>query len=136
MPAALRSTPSPSCGTFLAIRRIAVVKESQIVRTEGDKPVNKIRAGVLDVAYLDIGPVDGPAAILLHGFPYDAHAYDKVADLLAAAGCRCIVPYLRGYGSTQFLSSNTPRSGEQAALGADLLALLDALSIHDAVLAG
>jgi pimeloyl-ACP methyl ester carboxylesterase len=74
--------------------------------------------------------------VLLHGFPYDAHAYDEVAPRLAAAGCRVIVPYLRGYGPTRFLSPDTPRSGQQAVLGHDLLALLDALQIRDAVLAG
>ncbi|KTC09212.1 alpha/beta hydrolase [Pseudomonas marginalis ICMP 11289] len=98
--------------------------------------MKEIRAGVLNVAYLDIGPAGGPVAVLLHGFPYDVHAYDKVADVLAAAGCRCIIPYLRGYGGTQFISLDTPRSGEQAALGADLLALLNALKIEKAVLAG
>lgn len=99
-------------------------------------PVKEIQAGVLNVAYVDIGPADGPVAILLHGFPYDVHAYDEVAEVLAAAGCRCIIPYLRGYGGTRFTSPDTPRSGEQAALGADLLALLDALQIPKAVLAG
>jgi pimeloyl-ACP methyl ester carboxylesterase len=95
-----------------------------------------IAAGVLDVAYLETGRADGAPVILLHGFPYDVHAYDEVAERLAAAGRRCIVPYLRGYGLTRFLSVDTPRSGEQAALGADLLALMDALEIPSAVLAG
>ena len=95
-----------------------------------------IPAGVLDVAYLDSGPADGAPVVLLHGFPYDVHAYDAVAQRLAAAGLRCIVPYLRGYGPTRFLSVDTPRSGQQAALGADLLAFMDALKIPSAVLAG
>ncbi|WP_374754976.1 alpha/beta fold hydrolase [Pseudomonas syringae] len=99
-------------------------------------PVKKIQAGVLNVTYLDIGPANGPVAVLLHGFPYDVHAYGEVADALAAAGCRCIIPYLRGYGGTRFISPDIPRSGEQAALGADLLALLDALNLQKAVLAG
>lgn len=98
--------------------------------------MKEIRAGVLNVAYLDIGPAGGPVAVLLHGFPYDVHAYEKVADVLATAGCRCVIPYLRGYGGTRFISPDTPRSGEQAVLGADLLALLDALHIQKAVLAG
>ncbi|MBO9097088.1 MULTISPECIES: alpha/beta fold hydrolase [unclassified Rhizobium] len=93
-------------------------------------------AGVLDIAYYETGRVDGAPVILLHGFPYDAHAYEAVAERLAAAGKRCIVPFLRGYGATRFLDPDTPRSGEQAALGADLLALMDALSIPSAVLAG
>jgi pimeloyl-ACP methyl ester carboxylesterase len=95
-----------------------------------------IDAGVLNVAYRELGAPDGWPVILLHGFPYDIHAYDEVAVRLAAAGARAIVPFLRGYGSTRFLSAATPRSGQQAALGSDLLALLDALEITSAVVAG
>lgn len=98
--------------------------------------MNSVRAGVLDIAYREAGPPDGPPAVLLHGFPYDIHAYDAVAERLAAAGVRCLIPSLRGYGPTRFHDPATPRSGEQAALGADLLAFLDALSIERAVLAG
>ena len=97
---------------------------------------HSVQAGVLDVAYYEAGPADGPPVVLMHGFPYDIHAYAEVAPLLAAQGCRVIVPYMRGYGGTRFLDAATPRSGEQAAFGADLLALLDALSIPRAVLAG
>lgn len=93
-------------------------------------------AGVLDVAFHEAGPADGPAVVLLHGFPYDIHAYAEVLPPLTARGCRVIVPYLRGYGPTRFLSLDTPRSGEQAALGADLLALMDALRLDRPVLAG
>ena len=93
-------------------------------------------AGVLDIAWHGCGPSDGPPVFLMHGFPYDIHAYGEVAPLLAQAGCRVIVPYLRGFGPTRFLRQDTPRSGEQAALGADLLALMDALEIPRAVLAG
>src|SRR3954470_21530861 len=95
-----------------------------------------IKAGVLEVAYEESGPAHGTPVFLLHGFPYDIHAYGEVVPLLAAAGCRVIVPYLRGYGPTRFVREDTMRSGEQAALGADLLALLDALAIPRAVLAG
>jgi pimeloyl-ACP methyl ester carboxylesterase len=95
-----------------------------------------IEAGQLSQAYVDMGPADGPPVFLMHGFPYDVHAYAEVAPLLADNGCRVIVPYLRGFGSTRFLSEQTPRSGEQAALGADLLALMDALRFERAVLAG
>jgi pimeloyl-ACP methyl ester carboxylesterase len=98
--------------------------------------MKRITAGVLDVAYEESGPADGTPVVLLHGFPYDVHAYDEAAPLLVARGCRVIVPYLRGYGPTRFLSVDTPRSGEQAVLGHDLLALLDALSIRAAVLGG
>jgi pimeloyl-ACP methyl ester carboxylesterase len=99
-------------------------------------PLKHVEAGVLAVAYHEAGPPDGPTVFLMHGFPYDAHAYADVAPRLAAAGCRVLVPYLRGYGPTRFLDATTPRSGEQAALGADLLALMDALAIPRAVLAG
>ena len=95
-----------------------------------------IDAGVLRVAFEDSGPSDGPPVVLLHGFPYDAHAYEEVVPLLTAAGRRVIVPYLRGYGPTQFLSSETPRSGQQAVLAHDLLALIDALDLDGAVVAG
>jgi pimeloyl-ACP methyl ester carboxylesterase len=95
-----------------------------------------VEAGVLNVAYVESGDADGWPVVLLHGFPYDIHSFDHVAPLLAAKGARVIVPYLRGYGPTRFRSPATPRSGEQAALGADLLALLDALNIPSAVLAG
>ncbi|MGH1575401.1 alpha/beta fold hydrolase [Methylobacterium sp. P31] len=98
--------------------------------------MKSVRAGVLEVAYLEAGPPDGPPVVLLHGFPYDVHACDAAAERLAGAGVRCLVPYLRGYGPTRFLDGTTPRSGEQAALGADLLAFLDALRIERAVLAG
>jgi pimeloyl-ACP methyl ester carboxylesterase len=99
-------------------------------------PLKRIHAGVLDISYFETGPADGLPVFLMHGFPYDIHAYAEVAPLLAAAGCRVFVPCLRGFGETRFLDAATPRSGEQAALGADLLALMDALNIPRAVLAG
>lgn len=99
-------------------------------------PLRQIEAGALNVALFEAGPVDGPAVFLMHGFPYDIHSYAEVAPLLVDQGCRVYVPYLRGFGPTRFLDQATPRSGEQAALGADLLALLDALEIPRAVLAG
>ncbi|MBM3347379.1 MAG: alpha/beta hydrolase [Betaproteobacteria bacterium] len=95
-----------------------------------------VRAGVLEVACELSGPQDGRTVILLHGFPYDVRAFDAVVPRLADAGCRVIVPWLRGYGATRFLAAETPRSGQQAALGHDLVALLDALDIGSAVLAG
>jgi pimeloyl-ACP methyl ester carboxylesterase len=95
-----------------------------------------IDAGVLKVAFLEAGDPDGWPVVLLHGFPYDVHAYDDVAPRLAQEGARVIVPYLRGFGDTRFLDAQTPRSGQQGALGADLVALLDALHIPSAVLAG
>lgn len=100
------------------------------------EPLRHVDAGVLNIAYCEAGPANGPVAVLLHGFPYDIHSYVDVAPLLADAGCRVIVPYLRGCGPTRFLDPLTPRSGEQAAIGADLIALIDALSIRRAVFAG
>jgi pimeloyl-ACP methyl ester carboxylesterase len=91
---------------------------------------------LLNIAYELSGPESGPPVILLHGFPYDPRAYDEIAPALATAGCRAYVPYLRGYGPTTFLSKKTPRSGQQAALGKDLLDFLDALDIPSAMLAG
>ena len=97
---------------------------------------HRVRAGVLDVACHMAGPIDGPPVLLMHGFPYDIHAYVDVAPMLAEAGCRVVVPCLRGCGGTRFLHAATPRSGEQAVLGDDLRTLLDALAIQRAVLAG
>ncbi|MDI3309282.1 MAG: alpha/beta hydrolase [Acetobacteraceae bacterium] len=98
--------------------------------------VRLVRTATLDIAYEEAGPPDGPPVVLLHGFPYAPRAFDAVVPILAAAGRRCILPYLRGYGPTRFLAASTPRSGQQAALGKDLLDLLDALAIPRAVLAG
>jgi pimeloyl-ACP methyl ester carboxylesterase len=100
------------------------------------EPLRHVDAGVLNIAYYEAGPAEGPVVVLLHGFPYDIHSYVDVAPMLAAEGCRAIVPYLRGYGPTCFRDSATPRSGEQAAVGADLMALMDVLSITRAVFAG
>jgi pimeloyl-ACP methyl ester carboxylesterase len=98
--------------------------------------MKQIDAGVLNVAFDEQGAAQGVPVFLLHGFPYDVRAFDAVVPRLASAGCRVITPYLRGYGPTRFLSPQTPRSGQQAALAHDLLALMDALAIPNAVLAG
>ena len=98
--------------------------------------MKQIAAGVLDVGYVDDGPADGPAVVLLHGWPYDIHTFDEASPLLAAAGYRVIVPYLRGYGTTRFLSGATPRNGQQSVLAVDVIALMDALGIADAVIGG
>lgn len=98
--------------------------------------VKQVNAGVLNVGYVDIGPRDGEAVILLHGWPYDIHSYARVAPQLAAKGYRVIVPYLRGYGSTRFLSAATPRNGQPSAMAADVVALMDTLGIKRAVFAG
>src|SRR5437016_2612859 len=117
---------------------------------QGDSPMNtlkpgtntsfgslkQINAGVLNVGYAEAGPSDGPAVLLLHGWPYDIHSYVDVAPLLAKAGYRVIVPYLRGSGTTRFLSSETFRNGQQSVVALDIIALMDALKIEKAILGG
>jgi hypothetical protein len=98
--------------------------------------LRQIDAGVLNIGYAEAGPPDGPAVILLHGWPYDIHTYVDVAPLLTASGYRAIVPYLRGYGTTRFLSNDTARNGQQSVIAVDIIALMDALKIEKAVLAG
>jgi pimeloyl-ACP methyl ester carboxylesterase len=100
------------------------------------KTIKQIDAGVLNVGYVDEGPANGPVVILLHGWPYDIHSYSEVVPRLTQAGYRVIVPYLRGYGTTRFLDPKAVRNGEPAALGTDLIALMDALRIDKAILAG
>src|SRR3954452_5189214 len=99
-------------------------------------PLKQIDAGVLNVTYAEAGPVDGPPVILLHGWPYDIYSFVDVAPLLASAGYRVIVPYLRGYGGTRFLSTDTARNGQPSAIAVDTIALMDALKIDKAILAG
>ena len=113
--------------------------EMGVPRTEPNTsfgPLKQIDAGELNVGHAEAGPADGPAVILLHGWPYDIHSYVEVAPLLAARGYRVIVPYLRGYGTTYFLSSETPRNGQQSVVALDALALMDALRIERAIVAG
>ena len=99
-------------------------------------PIKQIEAGVLNIGYAEAGPAGGPPVILLHGWPYDIHMYVDVAPLLASAGYRVIVPHLRGYGSTSFLSRDTFRNGQPAAVASDIIALMDALKIEKATLGG
>ena len=99
-------------------------------------PIKQIKAGVLNVGYAEVGPANGKLVILLHGWPYDIYSYAEVAPMLAAKGYRVIVPYLRGYGSTRFLSDKAVRNGQQAALAVDVIALMDALKIDKAVIGG
>ena len=98
--------------------------------------LKQINAGVLSVGYAEAGPSRGPAVILLHGWPYDIHSFADVTPVLASRGYRVIVPYLRGYGTTRFLSDASPRNGQQAALGVDTIALMDALGIGQAIIGG
>jgi pimeloyl-ACP methyl ester carboxylesterase len=99
-------------------------------------PLKQVEAGLLNVGYAEAGPANGPVVLLLHGWPYDIYSFVDVAPLLASAGFRVIVPYLRGYGSTRFLSNETMRNGQQAALAVDAIALMDALKIQTAIVAG
>ena len=98
--------------------------------------LKQIDAGVLNVGYAEAGPADGPAVVLLHGWPYDIHSYVEVAPMLAAAGYRVVVPHLRGHGTTRFLSGETFRNGQQSVIAVDIVALMDALEIEQAILAG
>jgi pimeloyl-ACP methyl ester carboxylesterase len=98
--------------------------------------LKQIDAGVLNVGYADVGPARGPVVLLLHGWPYDIHSYADAASVLASAGYRVIVPYLRGYGTTRFLASDTMRNGQQSALAVDVIALMDALTVDRAIVAG
>lgn len=98
--------------------------------------LKSVKAGLLDVGYAEAGPAHGPVVLLLHGWPYDIHSFTDVAPLLAGQGYRVLVPYLRGHGSTRFLSHRTPRTAEQSAVALDIIAFMDALKIDQAILAG
>ena len=125
----------------IAAAQLGVVGSAgaQAGKTEPDTsfgPLKQIDAGLLNVGYAEAGPADGPVVMLLHGWPYDIHSYVDVAPRLAAAGFRTITPYLRGYGTTRFLSDDTFRNGQPSALASDIVALMDALNIKRATLAG
>jgi pimeloyl-ACP methyl ester carboxylesterase len=121
--------------TLMSVALFAPYRQAFAQQT-GIRSIKRIRTNTLEIAYEDSGPETGIPVILLHGFPYDPRAYDDVVPLLVAAGCRAIVPYLRGYGQTRFLTAATPRSGQQAALGQDLLELMNALGLPNAALVG
>ncbi|MBA2686085.1 MAG: alpha/beta hydrolase [Gemmatimonadaceae bacterium] len=110
------------------------INRGEVPRAFG--PVKQVNAGVLDIGYVEDGPHNGPPVILLHGWPYDIHSYVDVARLLAANGYRVIVPYLRGFGTTRFLTSDTVRNGEQVAIATDVIALMDSLQIKQAIIGG
>jgi pimeloyl-ACP methyl ester carboxylesterase len=112
------------------------VKLAQSEAPGSPSSLKQIDAGVLNVGYAEAGPIDGPATILLHGWPYDIHSFDEVTPRLVSAGFRVIIPYARGYGSTSFLSNETPRTGQPSALAVDSIALMDALNIKQATIAG
>jgi pimeloyl-ACP methyl ester carboxylesterase len=120
--------------------RAGYVKTSRVTSMKNTntsfEEIKQVDAGVLNVGYAEAGPVKGPVVILLHGWPYDIHSFVDVAPLLATKGYRVIIPYLRGHGTTRFLSNDTPRNGQQSALGVDTIALMDALKVDKAIIAG
>jgi pimeloyl-ACP methyl ester carboxylesterase len=126
------SSASAQSGKMNQTDAIAIAPESNSAFAS----LKQIDAGVLNVGYAEAGPSNGNAVILLHGFPYDIYSFAEVVPILVTAGFRVIVPYLRGYGTTRFLSSETPRNGQQAALAVDTIALMDALKIEKAIIAG
>ena len=123
----------------IAASRLGKVTRAQgtaVPRSSSTFPIKQVNAGLLDVGYAEAGPVGGPPVILLHGWPYDIHSYIDVAPLLTSKGYRVIIPYLRGYGTTQFLSDKALRNGQQSAVALDTIALMDALKIQKAVIGG
>jgi pimeloyl-ACP methyl ester carboxylesterase len=121
---------------LIGLMSAAAAAPAAFSQQTGTPVLKRARTNVLEIAYEESGPEGGFPVLLMHGFPYDPRAFDDVVPPLAAAGYRAIVPYLRGYGQTRFLEADTPRSGQQAALGRDLIELMDALGLPSAVLAG
>lgn len=120
----------------VAAPRYATIRATPIASNSGFEPLASVKAGELEIGYADAGPQDGPAVLLLHGWPYDIHSYVDVAPILAAEGYRVVIPHLRGYGTTRFLSDDTMRNGQQSAFAVDMIALMDALGINSAIIAG
>jgi pimeloyl-ACP methyl ester carboxylesterase len=136
---ALAAAPLVMMGTATAqssATKLPIIPEIRPGTNTSFRALKQINAGLLNVGYAEAGPADGPAVILLHGWPYDIYSFVDVAPLLASAGYRVIIPYLRGYGTTRFLSNRTFRNGQQAVVGVDIIDLMDALSIRKAILAG
>ena len=121
--------PSPSPGLTPAVPEALATPTSF-------GPLKQINAGLLNVSYADVGPADGKPVLLLHGWPYDIYSFAEVAPILAAQGYRCIIPFLRGYGPTRFVSADTFRNGQPAALAQDAIDLLDALKLDKPIIAG
>jgi pimeloyl-ACP methyl ester carboxylesterase len=136
----LAAVPLSSMGTGVVGSSAAAMAADSPATKSGDVnafgPLKQINAGLLNVGYVDAGPATGPVVILLHGWPYDIHSFVDVVPLLIAKGYRVIVPHLRGYGSTHFLSSETVRNGQQSVVALDIIALMDALKIKKAIIAG
>lgn len=132
----LSAAATAMAGTQLALIKSADAQSVQTGSHTSFAPLRQIKAGLLNVGYAEAGPSDGPPVILLHGWPYDIHSFVDVAPLLAASGYRVIVPFLRGYGTTSFLSSGTFRNGQQAVVALDVIALMDSLKIEKAIVGG
>ena len=127
-----------NAGLTLAAAQLAAadIAKAQAGTSASFASIRQVNAGLLNIGYAEAGPADGPEVVLLHGWPYDIHSYAEVAPLLAAHGYRVVVPYLRGYGSTRFLSSETFRNAQQSVVALDIIALMDALKIQKATVAG
>jgi len=121
---------------LLGLASAAAIAPPALAQQTGKPLLKRASTSTLEIAYEESGPATGVPVLLMHGFPYDPRCYDEVVPPLVAAGYRAIVPYLRGYGETRFLAASTPRSGQQAALGQDLLDLMDALGLPNAALVG
>lgn len=123
-------------GIFLSMPKTSNAQEmkTEIKSTLG--PIKQIKAGALNVGYVESGPKDGTVVLLLHGWPYDIHSFEEVTPILVSKGYRVIMPYLRGFGTTRFLSEDTPRNGQQSAIASDMIAFMDALKIDKAVVGG
>jgi pimeloyl-ACP methyl ester carboxylesterase len=132
----LGATAMAAVAAQFGIPRLAAAAPAPGQSGSFTEPLKSVRAGLLEVGYAELGDASHPAVILLHGWPYDIHSYVDVAPILAAAGYRVIVPYLRGYGTTRFLFPTTVRNGQQSAFAVDVIALMDALGIHQAVIGG
>ena len=131
---ALQFAPSHAANAALLVESSFELGKCEA--SDSFRSLKQADAGVLNVGYVEAGPVNGPVAILLHGWPYDIHSFCEVAPRLASAGFRVIVPFARGYGATRFLSNETPRTGQPSALAVDTIALMDALNIKQATIAG
>jgi len=132
----LRAAAFSVAATGLGVIGAARAQSPKAGATTSFTGLKQVNAGVLNVGYAEVGPAGGPPVLLLHGWPYDIHTYVDVAPILASAGYRVIVPHLRGYGTTRFLSDATARNGQPSAIAADIIALMDALKIEKAVVAG
>lgn len=132
----LINTRFPGMLAFIFAVLQLMVSSPATAKQPGQMHIRQVKAGVLDVGYAEAGPADGIPVLLIHGWPYDIYSYQEVSEILASKGYRVLIPYLRGYGSTRFLSEATLRNGQQSAFAADMIAFLDALNIKNAIVGG